>query len=101
MKAIVNYSGDYVGYMLINGVAYAVDQGSTMDYLVERVTKSIQNILAGHNDMMVGYLDSTPSYDADGKKQLSFYRMRIFTKKQLEDAEISVIIKEVPTPGFG
>jgi hypothetical protein len=59
--------------MLINGVAYAVDQGSTMDYLVERVTKSIQNILAGHNDMMVGYLDSTPSYDADGKKQLSFY----------------------------
>ena len=37
MKAIVNYSGDYVGYMLINGVAYAVDQGRTMDYLVERV----------------------------------------------------------------
>ena len=36
MKAIVNYSGDYVGYMLINGVAYAVAQGSTMDYLVER-----------------------------------------------------------------
>ena len=33
MKAIVTYSGDYVGYMLINGVAYAVDQGSTMDYL--------------------------------------------------------------------
>jgi hypothetical protein len=26
MKAIVNYSGDYVGYMLINGVAYAVDE---------------------------------------------------------------------------
>jgi hypothetical protein len=51
--------------------------------------------------MMVGYLDSTPSYDADGKKQLSFYRMRIFTKKQLEDAEITVIVKEVPTPGFG
>ena len=101
MKAIVNFSGDYVGYMLINGVAYAVDQGRTMDYLVERVTKSIQNILAGHDDMMVGYLDSTPSYDEDGKKRLSFYRMRIFTKKQLEDVEISVIIKEIPTPGFG
>ena len=36
MKAIVNFSGDFVGYMLINGVAYAVAQGSTMDYLVER-----------------------------------------------------------------
>lgn len=101
MKAIVNYSSNFVGYMLINGVAYAVAQGSTMDYLVERVTKSIQNILAGHNDMMVGYLDSAPAYDEDGKKQLSFYRMRIFTKKQLEDVEISVIIKEIPTPGFG
>lgn len=100
MKAIVNYSGDYVGYMLVNGVAYAVAQGSTLDYLVERVMKSIQNVLAGHNDTMVGYLDSTPSYYAPGKKQLSFYRMRIFTKKQLEDAEISVIIKEIPTPGF-
>lgn len=101
MKAIVNYSGDYVGYMLINGVAYAVAQGITLDYLVERVTKSIQNVLAGHDDMMVGYVDSAPSYDADGKKQLSFYRMRIFTKKQLEDAEIAVIVKEVPTPDFG
>lgn len=98
MKAIVTYSSDYVAYMLINGVAYAVAQGSILDYLVERVTKSIQNILAGHNDTMIGYLDSTPSHDADGKKQLSFYRMRIFTKKQLEDAEIAVIIKEVPTP---
>jgi hypothetical protein len=29
------------------------------------------------------------------------YRMRIFTKKQLEDVEISVIVKEIPTPGFG
>lgn len=87
--------------MLVNGVAYAVDQGSTLDYLVERVMKSIQNVLAGHNDTMVGYLDSTPSYDAHGEKQLSFYRMRIFTKKQLEDAEITVIVKEVPTPGFG
>ena len=46
MKAIVNYSGDYVGYMLINGVAYAVDQGHTLDYLVERVTKSIQNVFS-------------------------------------------------------
>jgi len=101
MKAIVNFSGDFVGYMLINGVAYAVDQGRTMDYLVERVTKTIQNVLAGHNDMMVGYVDSAPSYDADGKKQLSFHRMRIFTKKQLEDVEISVIVKEIPTPGFG
>ena len=36
MKAIVNYSGDYVGYMLINGVAYAVAQGITLDNLVER-----------------------------------------------------------------
>lgn len=101
MKAIVNYSGDYVGYMLIDGVAYAVAQGSNLDYLVERVTKSIQNILAGYNDTMIGYLDSAPSYDADGKKQLSFYRMRIFTKKQLADAEITVVVKEVPTPGFG
>lgn len=98
MKAIVTYSSDYVAYMLINGVAYAVAQGTIMDYLVERVTKSIRDILAGHNDTMVGYLDSAPSYDADGKKQLSFYRMRIFTKKQLEDAEIAVIVKEVPTP---
>ena len=98
MKAIVTYSSDYVAYMLINGVAFAVAQGTIMDYLVERVTKSIRDILAGHNDAMVGYLDSAPSYDADGKKQLSFYRMRIFTKKQLEDAEIAVIIKEVPTP---
>lgn len=57
MKAIVNYSGDYVGYMLINGVAYAVAQGITLDNLVERVTKSIQNVLAGHDDMMVGYVD--------------------------------------------
>lgn len=101
MNAIITYSSDCVAYMLINGVAYAVAQGNLRDYLVERVTKSIQNILEGHNNTMVGYLDSTPSYDADGKKQLSFYRMRIFTKKQLEEAEIAVIIKDIPTPGFG
>lgn len=98
MKSIAVYKCENIAYVLVDGVAVAVDNGNILDYLIERVTKMIQNILAGHTDTMVGYYDSTPSYDEDGEKQLSFYRMRIFTRKQLEDAEITVLIKEMPTP---
>ena len=98
MKPIAVYTSDYIAYVMVDGVAVAVDKGNILDYLIERVTKMIKNILSGSDEMMVGYYDSTPSYDADGKKQLSFYRMRIFTRKQLEDAEITVMIKEMPIP---